>query len=223
MNNDTFASINFGTRPTTVQAEVIEVTVDLDLMVDDYGKAFSNELYRRNPVRAESIGLTAGDLSTYFKSLIALRIDQINGEKKDWRKAKALYVPAWIEFVMTSVGEIYDTDRGFRILPVCSYEYDLDSMLDISSKLRAFKADGVTLLQDVMPRTAEGDYDTMTMILVNNFVYSMKSDAHPIHSYVAAYLGLKLKEDTAFSALYRVRYDDVEYIKAMLLREEKLY
>lgn len=223
MLNGTFESINFDTKPTTVQTETVEVTIDLGLMVNDYAKAYAAELQRRNPVRFDATGITVEDLESYFKGLIAMRVASVRGKFPEWRDAKALYIPAWIEFTMTSIGEVYDTDRGLRIIPSCTEKYDLNAMMDISNKLRVFKADGVVLLRDAFPRTADGDSDTMSMAIINDYVCAMDKTAHPIASYVAAYLGFKIKEEAAFKMLYRVRYDDVEYIRTMLMSEEKLF
>lgn len=95
-------------------------------------------------------------------------------------------------------------------------------MLDTSSRLRAFEVDGVSMHKDAFPRDKEGDQDMMTMAVIGDYVKSMSETPHPIQSYVSAFIGAKLEEEAAFKVLYRVRYDDVKFIRAMLLHEESL-
>ena len=217
-----FSELNFGTKPTSVRMEKVEVAVNLDEMVGDFGRAYAKELNRRNPVRYQTSGLSEDELSDYFKNLIAMRIASVNDKFPEWRVAKALLLTAWLEYTMTCVGEVIDSDRGLDIIPVCSEQYDMTKALETSAKLRVFKADGLVLLQDAFPRTKEGDVDTMSMAVIGDYVYSQNKEAHPIASYVAAYLGFKLKEEAAFKMLYRVRYDDIDYIHTMLLNEESV-
>lgn len=219
--NDKF-KFNFETKPTTVKLDSIHVTIDTALMISDFAGAYVKELRRRNPIRFDAVELSEKDLDSYFKGLIAMRVDSVNDSLTCWREAKQLLIPAWIEFVMSSIGTVLDTDRGLKIIPTCDEKYDIKEMQSISDKLRTFKSDGITLLQDAFPRTREGDVDTMSMAIIDNYVRAMSKDAHPIASYVAAFVGLKLKEQQAFEMLYRVRYDDVDYIKHMLLSNEEV-
>lgn len=223
MVNASFSNLDFGTKVTTSGLEVIGVTINPDLIINDFAQAYANELYRRNPVRAQAIAITVEELQAYFTGLIAIRVESVYGSCKVWRQAKQLLIPAWIEFTLTQVGEVLDTDRGFRIMPKFEYEYDLDAMLTTSDKLRAFISDGLVLLKDAFPRETTGCVETMSMAIIDAYVQSMDKESHPIASYVAAFLGFKLQEETAFKMLYRSRYDDIEFIRAMILREGSLY
>lgn len=223
MSKESFQSLNFGTKPTSTSLESIDVTIDKDLILTDFASAYFKELVRRNPVRVDAVGITEDELSAYFTGIVTLRVECVNGVCKVWRQIKQLLIPAWIEFVITQIGEVIDVDRGLKIRPVISESYDLDAMFETSDKLRAFITDGVVLNRDAFPREQTGDYETMSMAIINDYVQSQSKDSHPIASYVAAFLGFKLQEEAAFKMLYRVRYDDVEFIKSMLLREGSLF
>lgn len=216
-------SFDFGTRPTTAKMEKIILNLNPDVMVNDYARAYVKELFRRNPVRATEARLTEEELSYYFSGILAIRVKSINNDCPEWRQAKALYIPCFYEFVITEVGKVVDADRGFEIVPYYVASYDMDSLLEISERLRIFMADGIAMVKDAFPRTDAGDRDAMTMAIIDGYVRSMSKDAHPIASYVSAFLGAKLKEEETFNLLYRVRYDDVEFIRSMLLREATLY
>lgn len=223
MNREPYSKLDFGTNITTDKLEKIDVTIDPNLILSDFAKAYLSELQRRNSIRAKSVAITEAELKEYFISIIAIRVQSVRGNCPVWREAKALFIPTWIEFVITEIGEVVDVDRGLLFTPVFEHQYDIKKLLATSDKLRAFRSDGVSMSKDAFPRKPEGDYETMSMVIINDYVQSISKDSHPIASYVAAFLGFKLKEEASFKMLYRIRYDDVDFIRTMLLREESLF
>lgn len=196
--------------------------VDPTLFVGDYAKAYCAELERRNPDRYDASGISEEDLNSYFLGLIAIRLDQIHGQCNVWRQAKELYIPSWIQFLLSGVGIVTDYTHGLILNPVYKAQYDIDKMLDTSSKLRVFSSDGVSLHKDAFPRDIEGDADMMGMAIINGYIQSMSEIPHPIQSYVAAFLGLRLEQEANYKMMYRVRYDDVNFIRQMLKHEEAI-
>lgn len=91
----------------------------------------------------------------------------------------------------------------------------LEEALELSSRLSYYE-DDVQIRIDAMPRSREGDQDTMSSALVAGYVRSIKPVDHPIATYIAAFLGFSLKREQAFSVLYRIQYDDLEFIRAAL-------
>lgn len=224
INVDHFATLDFGTKPISEKLETIEVSINTELILADFAKAYLAELYRRNPLRAESAKITEEELQAYFDGLIKIRVLSlgING-CKDWRAAKALFIPSWIEFSLSRIGEVIDNTRGLKFVPVLDdLSYDFAKMLETSAKLQSFTADGVVLHKDAFPRGSEGDYETMSMAIIDGYVRSIDSKSHPVASYIAAFLGFTLKKETDFKLLYRIKYDDVDFIRTMLLAEESL-
>lgn len=220
--HEKFINLNYGTVPTTSGVDEIKVKIDYSIMLGDFAQAYEKELYRRNPKKAEIINLTADELGKYFKDIISLRVASVNGKIPEWRQAKELFIPTWIQFVISQIGQVVDTNRGLLITPVVEQTYDISKMLDTSSRLRAFEVDGVSMHRDAFPRDNEGDKDTMSMVIIDDFVKSMYETPHPIQSYVSAFIGAKLEEEAAFKILYRIRYDDVSFIRQMLTHEESL-
>lgn len=216
-------SFDFGTRPTTTKQEEVVVNLDTATMIDDYAKAFVVELRRRNPVRAAECNITVDEMKYYLSGLLRIRIESIAYDCACWREAKSLWIPCFYEFVLTEVGIVVDVDRGLKIIPSFDFTYDIKELMNISDKLRLFRNDGINLVRDAFPREAEGDAETMGMAIVGDYVMSMSKDSHPIAAYVAAFIGMKLREEATFKLLYRIRYDDVSFIRSMLLGEETLY
>lgn len=219
---ETQFNLNYGTQPTTSTIEEIKVKIDPNIFISDYAKAYKSELGRRNPARDAAVDLTIEELQKYFLGILAIRFDQIEGECKVWRQAKELYIPAWIQFVISQVGRVVDVEKGLVMIPIYKGEYDINELLDISNKLQVFKPDGVSLLKDAFPRTTDGDKDLMSMAIIDGYVKAMSKIPHPIQSYVSAFLGMQLEKEAAFKVIYRIRYDDVEFIRTMLSHEETL-
>lgn len=223
MQNNTF-TFDFGTKPNTLRLEKIEVKVNPQRMLKDFALAYERELYRRNPIRANEAKLDQEQLYKYFCGLLALRIQSIKGESKFWRQAKNLAIPAWVQFTLATVGQVFDYDRGLELIPTMDdTSVDMSFMLSTSSTLLAFEGDGVHLLLDAMPRDTKGDAEVMSFALIDDYVMGMAKTAHPISSYVAAFLGFELQKGAAFNALYRVRYDDIEFIKSMLMSTKEVF
>lgn len=215
-------NLDYGTKPTNGKLEVIKVQIDPDVMINDFGKAYAAELHRRNPLRAEQTNLTEEELTEYFTQILALRVQFIHDQCRVWRQIKQLNIPTWIQFTISQVGRLIDYDFGLKVIPELNHKIDLNFLLDVSTRLEAFKSDGVTMHKDAFPRSKDGDKDVMSMALIEGFVYSRTKDAHPIQSYVNAFLGLKLIEEQTFKILYRVRYDDIDFIRSMLMSEESI-
>lgn len=220
-------NMDYGTKVTTDyphEAEIMEINPEV--MIEDYAVAYTRELQRRNPVRYESVAKRFDfeeELDYYFKGLIAIRVQSINNNCPVWRQARQLWIPAWIQFVIRSIGVFIDHDYGIHVIPSYSFDYDIEKMLQISRELEAFRKDGIAIFQEAFPYSKEGDREVMSMAIVNDYVNSMSKDSHPIASYVCAFIGGKVSETCAIASLYRVRYDDVAFIKEMLIHDPAIY
>lgn len=224
MNQTGFESINFGTRPASAATETIVVQLDPNLMFEDWARVYANEMQRKNPIRWKVLNLTESDLFDYFTGLLQIHLENNAGKCSVWRQAHALVIPSWIQFILNEVGTVVDPKLGLKFVPELSNveKYDINKLLEISDKLSVFKMDGVALSKDAFPRNTEGDLDVMSMAIIGSYVMSIKETAHPLSSYVAAFLGMKLKQEETYRMLYRISYDDLTFIQTMIMQEEKL-
>ena len=92
--------------------------------------------------------------------------------------------------------------------------YNLDAAEAFSCKLSKYR-DGLQMVQNAMPSDFKGDPDVMSCAVINDYVRSLKQDTHPAAAYVAAFAGFQLVEQTSLAALYRIQYDDMNFIKGM--------
>lgn len=219
-----FTTLDLGSvKPTSVPMETIEVVVTAELF-GQYAQSFVKEAFRVNPLRAEQVKLTPEEVEQYVTYLLHKRIECINGNCADFRKLKCLYIPSWIQFNLSVIGKVVMRDVGLTILPVvdsdCPLNYEQACV--ISEKIGMFM-DDLQIVQDAMPRSIDGDIDVMSTALVADYVQAIKPVQHVVATYISAFLGMKLREEATFGVLYRVRYDDLNYIATTLTTQRGLY
>lgn len=221
---NTFNDIEYGSRPHGISVEEINLTFNLD-MFSDYAKAYYGEIQRRNIRKLEATQLSIDELDEYFRGLFIIRIKSLhNGGFKDWRQAKLLFIPAWIQLIISKYGVLNKPEFGLRIVPTIEAEININNLLITSQKLSSFTDDGMFMVRDGFPRDNEGDIDVMMMAVFENQVRGIirPDNPSPLAQLVAAFTNQKIEQDTTFKALYRISYDEVDFIKSMLLNDRRL-
>lgn len=226
--HEQFSKLDFGTVVTTSDFETIEVSVDPNFMLGDYAKAMARDLQRRNPLRFDSVITTLPDgfdgmedaLNYYVIGLLKYRIQAVHDICSVWRQIKRLVIPPYIQFALSMIGKVTDVDHGRKFVPKIDEveDVDLHVMLQISETISIFQLDGVSLLTDAFPRSQEGDKETMSYAIIDGYVKGIER-SEVAKSYIAVFLGLKLKKETEFRAIYSVRYDNAEYVRDCLIDE----
>lgn len=220
-----FASMDFKTSgPSPIALETVNVEIDPTTMLDDYASQFVKETYRVDPLVAERVELTEEEMKAYARYLLAKRIECVNNACRDFRLLKTLYIPSFLQYAISMIGEVVVRDRGLKMMPT----YENDDIIDfkkaseISSRIRMFEGK-LQMVLDGMPRTITGDVDTMSCALIAGYARAQYKVEHASSAYVAAFLGFKLKEELAMKTLYRVQYDDLEYMRAAIINRLELY
>jgi len=217
---------NLGTKISNVSLEEIKVSVSPKTMMKQYADATYNRLQMLNPARAEQSSLSAEKLYDYFDFVLYHRIKMVGGDSRDLRSVRALNVPTWVEFVLSCVGIVTKFDYGLKLVPVYGEDVPsltFDEAYAISTSLKFFEKDGLTIVQNAFPTSPDGDEDTMSFCIIDDVVMGMTPNQSPLKSYVAAFLGQKLLESNNFTALYRARYDEVAYIATQMLLSEAVW
>jgi hypothetical protein len=215
-----FTSLDLGSsQPISVPLETIEVEISSTEMVAEYAKAFVREAYRVNPLRAEQVHLTEEEMINYAQFLLAKRVETVEQTIRDWNRLKSLYIPVFLQYAMRVVGEVIVRDRGIRLVPVFKEEvvFNLNQAIEVSNKVGAFE-DDLQVVRDAMPRGIDGDESIMGTALIAGYVRSIRKVDHVSDTYVSAFLGFKLRQEQAFAVLYRIQYDDIEFITSALTR-----
>lgn len=211
-----------GTKPTSVPMETIQVEMSSDNLLGSYASAFVAEAYRVAPLRAEQVNLTVEEVTRYCEFLLYQRVLCANNECTDFRKLKVMYIPVWIQYNLAMVGVVDIRDRGIRLVPVMDKpDCTLEEAYAISEKIGSFERD-LQMVQDAMPRDYHGDKDVMSTALIAGYVRALSKVEHVASTYVTAFLGMKLREESAMAVLYRVQYDDVAYIASVLTSDKRI-
>lgn len=223
--NSKFQDMDLGTaKPISVPMELVEIQISSADLVADYAKAFVSEAYRVNPRKAEQVKLTAEELLAYADFLLTQRVDCVKGVCKDFRRLKVLYIPSYLQYVLSMIGEFIDREMGLKFVPVMAKrsELTLKQAIAISEKVGSF-IDDLQVVQDAMPRDPKGDKDVMSTALIAGYVRAYVKVDHPAATYVTAFLNMQLKKEAAFKALYRIQYDDYDFISMALTSQKGLY
>lgn len=210
-------------KPTAAKSETIEVVIDPKTILSNYAVNFVSEGFRKHPLLANSMKLQASEVRDYALYLLKLRVDMVNGDHSKNRIARSLFVPAWLQYTISNIGTFEIRELGLIFTPVISVDTISDEeAMAISNRIGAF-VDTLQIHQDAFPRDTKGDQDVMTTALIADYVRAVKQVSHPVATYVTAFLGLKLREENAFALLYRVQYDDVNYLQHALDAERGLF
>lgn len=224
-NFGAFEALDIGTaQPISVPVELVEVEVGVDDLIGRYAKAFVNEAHRVNPLRAEQIALTEDEVEKYCHYLLVQRVKTVQMDCPLFRKLKVMYIPSYVQYALAMIGRVDIREKGLQLVPVAD---DKDIMtyeeaLEVSEKIGSL-IDDLQIVQDAMPRDIHGNRDVMSCALCGGYVRSLEKVEHVSATYVAAYLGMKLRQEVAFQALYRVQYDDVEFIASALTTHKGLF
>lgn len=225
-----------------ITTEVIDVKVGADSMLRAYGEAVIAEAQRTNPTLFNVEPITIEEIMEYAQFLLQARVDLVNAKPGvRVHQFKQLWIPVFIQHVLSAIGIVDYYKIGLRVRPIVdvvepassqtesvedsstnsqdqqpdtSSAYTLKSAEAFSWKLSKYR-DGLQMVQNAMPRDFKGDPDVMSCAVINDYVRSLKQDTHPASAYVAAFAGFQLVEQTSLAALYRIQYDDTNFIQGM--------
>lgn len=222
-----FDELDLGTgSPTSVSMETIDVQISGSALLTNFAKAFVQEAQRKSPLRFQVQPLTAEEVDDYCQYLLYQRVLSVKQECPHWRKLKVLFIPSFVQYNMSLVGKVVLRQFGLTLQPTMEpitktdgSIYSYDDALIISEKIAAFE-DCLQMVQDAMPRGIDGDVDVMSTALISGYVRSMHVVKHLASTYVAAFMNLTLQKEAAFSALYRVQYDDINFITSALCSQK---
>lgn len=154
--------------------------------------------------------LSAIGIVDYYKIGLRVRpiVDNVESVPRPNESVEDSSVPRPNESIEDSSADSQDQQ------PDNGSTYTLKSAEAFSYKLSKYR-DGLQMVQNAMPRDFKGDPDVMSCAVINDYVRSLKQDTHPASAYVAAFAGFQLVEQTSLAALYRIQYDDTNFIQGM--------
>lgn len=213
---------NVTQKPVAVTNQEIQVVLQPEELLNDYSRNFVSEGERKHVLLAQTVQLTPEEVQEYARYLLYARVQQVHGELKNYRMMQLLFVPVWIEYTISNIGVLIIKELGLTFIPTMEAStMTYGEAKIISDKIRMF--DGVLQVTDhAFPNEREGDADLMTTAVIADYVRSTKELMHPVTTYLTAFLGMKIREENAFSVLYRIQYDDISYLQRALDSEREV-
>lgn len=213
--------------PVPVKMEPVGVQVSGDF-VFHFARAFIAECHESKPLFAakDEYLPTEQEMIDYVAFILEQRILCVHGKCTLWRKLKQLWIPSWIQFCITNIGEVRLKEFGLVLTPEWKPTdgrpaLTFEQALIISEKIGMY-SDRLSMVRDGFPRSIDGDVEVMSMVVIDGQVRSFKSDNHPLFSYVSGFLNMRLVRETVFKSLYRMSYDDIELILSALRSERRI-
>lgn len=180
--------------------------------LDGFNQAFIREANRKNPLKAKEVNLTADELARYEQFLLDCRVRLVNDTCRNFRQIKRLAMPSFVERILSDVGRVTLRNQAIDIWPVAdSSDMTIEEAFAISDKIEAFM-DDLAVVVGAMPAQPEGNVETMTVVLIQDYVVGMGDTEDPLVEYIVYALGSVLQEKE-FENLYFLRYDDVRTIE----------
>lgn len=218
------------TGPTPVKQEEIVVTINPSLMVDDFAVAIVREAERKAPLIFKEQPLDVDEMKQLCRAILALRVAYVRNYRVDWRRMKLINIPDFIQLSISMVGQVIIKESGIKLTPDYDFAddsnkfiipadgqpgFDMDKILAWSHKLDAY-SEYLHMTRDAFPRSTDGNLDVMSTALINDYVRGLQRATHPADTYVSAFLGFTLKQEVTFQILYRINYDDIDYVKTSI-------
>jgi len=225
VNHSGFTNLNLGSNPPiAIPMEEVEVNLSGAGLMEAYASAFVREAFRMNPERAKAVDLKEDELIAYANYLLTKRIEVINNDCKDFRNLKVLYIPSFLQYVLSLIGIFINRARGLKFIPILENPSKMSykEALAVSEKVGSLQ-DDLQIVQDAMPRDIYGNKDVMSTAIIAGYVRAYHEVDHPVATYVTAFLNMSLRKELDLAVLYRVQYDDVEFITSALLTSKELF
>ena len=194
----------------------ITVVITDDNIAKPYVHGFISEMYRINPIFSKAIQLSEEELMDYINYLISERCKQVNGDYHARNRNKNMWIPDFIQYVISMIGIVEKRELGLRMIPEYGSEVISYEQATVVSNKLAQTQDFMSLSRNAFPKDEFGDAEVMTTVLVSTSVKSMNVLTHPVNQLITAFLGMRLKEEAMHGILYRVQYDDLQYLTNVL-------
>lgn len=202
-----------------------QVVVELHMtdMANAYVQGILFEMARVMPNQWDMMPISSEEMHNYIIYIISERVKAIHGSCANWRADKELWIPSFIQYLISQMGEVFVADKG--ILVTCELadkvDYSLEDALKVNQKLRLYAEEMKSFHQDAFPRGKEGSLDFMVTAVIEGVVRSLSVLSHPAVTLLTAFTDMRVVRvddqdaDSVFLERYDQRYDEVPYIKSV--------
>lgn len=183
----------------------------------------------------QPLEITVDSLTWYLETLLEARVSIVNGNFRDKSVLRELFIPSFFQLVLSLIGKVNIREKGIELVPKWTSECEelrvkdgrfdkatRDRLLDISNKLGYYEK-SIHLEKAAMPYSSEGDHNLMMTAVIGDHICAISPVEHGFYTYATAFLRLKILEETTFSILYRVQYDDANLVARYLSTRREVF
>lgn len=213
-------------KPIAPEFEELEVTFELSSLVERICDAYADH-YEFLVECSDAGGLevpTGEELKKFFEMVLTLKVDyvsQAHGRAFKYKNARGIlaqtYVPDFFGLFLCNIGIVDVQDLEIRLFPKFSTEVtvDFDLVKEVSKKLRRLRVSEICPNVHVVPLTTTGTLSVMTMLHVEDTLYSNDNTIHPVQVLMGAVFKSVVNE-YIHDQMWRVSYGGYESIFRVL-------
>jgi len=205
---ETWVSKRFGFA-SPVRQFLREVVVMIDVLdLEEIVEAYALEVDRKYVMTRLSNNLDIDILRRYLMTLLVLRIDFVNRDKKYAKYDLRSYaVPAFLAAYLLGIGRVEDHDFGLLLIPKCEVPSDMltpDEMYRFSRQIRALR-DAFRPVD--FPSDRVGNLEFMSKFTLDEAVKSYRPRDHIVSAFMASVIRKTIRDDVIL-VLTTVTYGD---------------
>lgn len=196
-------------RPVPLKQELVSAVIAPGAMTKHISKILA--------YLAQSPEITSDDLERYLTGLLVLRVLHVRREGVDqvmYRKEWA--VPDVWTVLLQQIGRAVDLDYGIEVEPDVPEDLKAVDYLwlrEFSYKLWRCQDLRPYLQMVELPIDPRGNYDFMTMVIVEGDIRARSTSVHPVNAFLVSFVQMRLIEDV-FSP--RISYGSTRRMEPIL-------
>lgn len=207
-------SILSKTGNVVAPAQINTVEVDFGKgIVEGFPSNYVDAINGKLALRGSSMSFSADEMTKYLNLLLYLRIQQVRGNKVDFRVRNFL-VPALYALSLNQIGNVYDREQGIQLVPSIqdSANMTIEEASNFSNRLHLIQDLGFELVTG-LPADRNGDINFMYFHYSDSLVLRHSNSAHPGYAVLAAFFRMQQLESLLS---YRVSYGLVAEYEELL-------
>jgi len=206
--------------PTPVNYEQVDVSISASSPVfASYIKALYEEMESEVGLSGGRMSFTQEELVKYVSTLIATRVDYVNGTSPLFHFKEKIRVPAFLSVALEQVGKVEVPEQGLSLKPVCLISklelMDLGQVEQMSRKLAQLERLGFRFALGYS-REKSGEVSFMTMELLEDWVMSDSMDQHPIMALFASFFSVTGLVKVLGASAFRVKYCELSRAEVLV-------
>jgi hypothetical protein len=180
----------------TAEIDEVEVSTNMDSAVyREYVEQFALNLSSAQEIEGVETAFTIDDMNRYLRTLVQVRVKMVSREKVDFGWKDSIAIPSFFALLLSKIGKSTDYTLGVTIVP----KFDDSDFVPMEFKeVRAFSNKLFSAsrrfrfeLSTQLPRDLKGDWEFMSMQLMEDQIRHHSGDPAPYKAVLASVFAWK--------------------------------